>query len=153
MSDTPRKSMMQTAAEAIRRDLLAGPQAAFFAGVPIIRADKGDLETAIAEAIGRLGLCLVVEVTGGPAPIPCDPTEWNAVVTIAESPAISRAGGGSGKTADLALDAVLLAFAEGRGHFHPTEVRPLAGDDLAIEVRGKTLVLLAPEDEAGEGKC
>ena len=141
MSDTPRKSLLQTAAENIRRDLLEGCEADFFAGVDIIRADKGNLETSIAEAIARLGLCLVVEVAGGPAPLLCDPTEWDAVITIAESPTIARAAGGTGKTADLALDAVLATFVEGRGHFRPKEVRPLAGDDLVIEVRGKTTVL------------
>lgn len=140
MSDTPRKSMMQTAAENIRRDLLEGCEADFFTGVDIIRADKGDLDTAIAEAIARLGLCLIVEVAGGPAPLLCDPTEWDAVITIVETPALSRAEGGSGKTADLALDAVLATFIEG-GHFRPTEVRPLSGKDLVIEVRGKTTVV------------
>lgn len=140
MSDTPRKSMMQTAAENIRRDLLEGCETDFFTGVDIIRADKGDLDTAIDEAIARLGLCLIVEVAGGPAPLLCDPTEWDAVITIVETPALSRAEGGSGKTADLALDAVLATFIEG-GHFRPTEVRPLSGKDLVIEVRGKTTVV------------
>lgn len=140
MSDTPRKSMMQTAAENIRRDLLEGCENDFFTGVDIIRADKGDLDTAISEAIARLGLCLIVEVAGGPAPLLCDPTEWDAVITIVETPALSRAEGGSGKTADLALDAVLATFIEG-GHFRPTEVRPLSGKDLVIEVRGKTTVV------------
>lgn len=141
MSDTPRKSMMQTAAENIRRDLLEGCETDFFTGVDIIRADKGDVLAAVNEAIARLGLCLVVEVAGGPAPLLCDPTDWDAVITIVETPALSRAEGGSGKTADLALDAVLATFVEGRGHFRPTEVRPLAGDDLVIEVRGKTTVV------------
>lgn len=141
MSDTPRKSLMQRAAEAIRRDLLEGCEADFFAGLDIIRADKGDVLTAVNEAIARLGLCLVVEVAGGPAPLLCDPTEWDASIVIAESPVLNRAAGGSGKTADLALDAVLATFIEGRGHFRPKEVRPLAGDDLVIEVRGKTTVV------------
>lgn len=140
MSDTPRTSLMQRAAEAIRRDLLEGCEADFFAGLDIIRADKGNVLTTVNEAIARLGLCLVVEVRGGPAPLLGDPTEWDASIVIAESPVLNRAEGGSGKTADIALDAVLATFVEGRGHFRPTEVLPLAGDDLVIEVRGKTTV-------------
>ncbi len=132
--------MMQTAAENIRRDLLEGCETDFFTGVDIIRADKGDVLAAVNEAIARLGLCLIVEVAGGPAPLLGDPTEWDAVITIVETPALSRAEGGSGKTADLALDAVLATFIEG-GHFRPTEVRPLSGEDLVVEVRGKTTVL------------
>lgn len=150
MSDTPRKSLLQTAAEAIRRDLLEGCEADFFAGVDIIRADKGDLQTAINEAIARLGLCLIVEVASGPAPLLGDPTEWDAAIVIAESPTLSRAEGGSGKTADLALDAVFATFAAGRGHFRPTEWRSLAGDDLVLEVRGKTTVVFYKTNNEGE---
>lgn len=135
-----RHTLIQQAQANIRRQLLEGPRAGYFAGIDIVCTDKGDIEASVTEAIAKVGVCIVIDVQGGPAPILGDPTEWTASVTICETPAINRAGG-SGKTADAILDEVLLAFADG-GFFRPQKVTPLSGNDVLIEIAGTTSIIL-----------
>lgn len=111
-----RNSFIQEAEEAMAREIIEGPAHAFFAGIPVLRADEGDIAAAAERALAETGLCLVCEVSGGPVPVcPGDAVPWTASVSIAEVPAVNRAGS-TGKTADLALEALLGAYAtEGRG--------------------------------------
>lgn len=109
---TVRPSILQQAEEAMAREILEGPEHAFFAGIPVLRADEGDIEAAAKRALAETGLCLVCEVSGGPVPVcPGDAVPWDASVSIAEVPAVNRAAGDSAKTADLALEALLRAHA------------------------------------------
>ena len=123
-----RPSIVQEAESAIRREILEGPEQAFFAGIPVLLADEGDIEAAAKRALAETGLCLVCEVSGGPVPVcPGDAVPWNASVAITEIPALNRAGAG-GKTADMALEALLRTYAtEGRPEavFTAEEVEPL----------------------------
>ena len=123
-----RDSFIQEAEERMAREILEGPEHAFFAGIPVLRADEGDIEAAAKRALAETGLCLVCEVSGGPVPVcPGDIVPWNASVAVTEIPALNRAGT-SGKTADLALEALLRTYAtEGRPEavFAAQEVEPL----------------------------
>lgn len=146
-----RRSFMQTAQELIKKDLFQGVEAQFFRGMEIIAADPGDIVAKVNRALGGVGLCVVVEVAGGPAPIPCDPTEWDARISAVERPPVNRPG--NGKTADLVVDAVLRTFAEG-GHFRPTRVAPAHTDkETCWVVEGKTTIVLREAADAPQGEC
>ena len=152
---TVRPSILQQAEEAMAREILEGPEHAFFTGIPVLRADEGDIEAAAKRALAETGLCLVCEVSGGPIPVcPGDAVPWNASVSIAEVPAVNRAGT-SAKTADLALEALLRAHAT----LHPDcffsaqEVEPFRVPEKGVvgyAVRGAVHVVPLSDGAAGE---
>lgn len=151
-----RKSFIQTAQDNIRNDLFEGCEAQFFRGMQVIASDPADILAQATQALAETGLCIVVEVQGGPAPIPGDYTDWDARVTVAEHPSISRPG--DGKTADVVVDAVLRRFADG-GHFRPKRVVPdhrVEPDGTAVTaiyvIEGTTTILLATTPNPG-GTC
>lgn len=146
-----RQTLTQTAQANIKRQLLEGNQAQFFRGMgdAIIAADPGALLTMLAESIAGISLGIIIEVVGGPAPH-WDIEEANAEITIFENPIVNRAQGSNGKTADVVLDAVLLAFADG-GAFYPKSFDLLPGDErVGWVVRGTTPIVLAPTDNPGK---
>lgn len=146
-----RQSFIQTAQENIRKDLFEGCEAQFFRGMQVISTDPGDIRSKVDQALAKTGLCVVVEVMGGPAPIPCDPTDWNARISVVERVPVNRAGR-SGKTADLVVDAVHRCFANG-GHFVRGDTKPAHENGLTIYViEGKTLILLEKKADDG-GEC
>ena len=85
----------------------------FFSNVDVIGQDKGDVLTAVQEAIAKMGLCVVVEVTGGDVKYPdvgVGAIAAKVAFIISENVLINRADGGTGKTADDATDEILVAF-------------------------------------------
>lgn len=153
-----RASILQETEERMRREILEGPEHAFFAGIPVLRADEGDIAAAAERALAETGLCLVCEVSGGPVPVcPGDIVPWNASVAIGEVPAVNRAGT-SGKTADLALEALLRTYAtEGRGEavFSAHEIEPFRErvaekDVVGWLIRGEVHVVPLSDGADGE---
>jgi hypothetical protein len=151
-----RDSFIQEAEERMALEILEGPEHAFFAGVPVLRADEGDIEAAAKRALAEVGLCLVCEVSGGPVPVcPGDIVPWNASVAITEIPALNRAG--TGKTADMALEALLRTYAtEGRPEavFAAQEVEPFreridGKQFVGYAVRGEVHVVPLSGDAPG----
>lgn len=146
-----RQTLTQTAQANIKRQLLEGNQAQFFRGMgnAIIAADPGELAAMLAETIAGISLGIIIEVVGGPTPH-YDIEDANAEITIFENPVINRAQGSNGKTADVVLDAVLLAFADG-GAFWPKSFDMLPGDErVGWVVRGTTPIALVPTDNPGK---
>ena len=85
----------------------------FFSNVDVIGQDKGNVLAEVEQAISKLGLCVVVEVTGGDVKYPdvgAGAVDVKITFTITENVMINRADGGTGKTADDALDEILVAF-------------------------------------------
>ena len=158
-----RQSFMQIAQACIARELYEGNEAQFFKGLEVISADPGDIAEQANRALAEVGLCVVVEVPGGPAPIPEDPTEWDAQVTVAEVPSVHRSGNFNGKTADVVVDAILRRFpsdGSGGGHFRAVKVTPAHETDrdgktttVCYVVEGKTLVILRAAGETPQGEC
>ena len=151
-----RKSFIQTAQDNIRNDLFEGCEAQFFRGLMVVATDPADILAQTTQALAETGLCIVVEVPGGPAPIPGDYTDWDARVTVAERPSLTRPG--DGKTADVVVDAVLRRFACG-GHFRPVQVVPAhraEADGTTVTaiyvIEGKTTILLDSTPNPG-GAC
>jgi len=119
----------------------------------VVATDPGDIEASVARALAEVGICVVVEVLGGPAPVPEDPTEWDASVTVVERPAVNRADRFDGKTADVVVDAVLRTFANG-GYFRAVRVRPASEEGVAAyEIEGKTTIVLREAAEGQGGEC
>lgn len=146
-----RQSFMQTAQENIRKNLFEGCEAQFFKGMNVIAADPGDIVAKVSKALSGVGFCVVVEVPGGPAPIPEDPTEWDARVSVVERPPVNRQRE-NGKTADVVVDAILRSFANG-GHFRPTRVVPAHTEkETCFVVEGKTTIVLSSAANGG-GEC
>lgn len=145
-----RQTLTQRAQEAVKRQLLEGSQAQFFRGwgERIVTADPGELLTMLETTLAELTCGIIVECAGGPAPH-WGEEDWKMVLTIFENPVLNRPG--DGKTCDVVLDRVLLAFADG-GAFWPTDVRPLPVEErVGWEVEGTAKVVLeAGEAEAGE---
>lgn len=147
-----RKSFIQVAQENIQKDLFQGREAQFFRGMQIVAADPGDIAAKVNRALGGVGMCVVVEVLGGPAPIPEDPTEWNARVSAVERSPVNREGR-TGKSADLVVDAILRTFADG-GHFRPTRVADAHTEkETCYVVEGKTTIVLRAAAEGQGGEC
>jgi hypothetical protein len=148
-----RISFTQIAADKIAEEIRSGPEADFFAGIPVLAGDPGDVVARANQALAETSLCIVIAVTGGPAPIPGDPTSWNAELDVLERPAVNRAAGDSAKTADQAADALLRTFAWGEKHFLPSrdpeavamQVEEERGTvkQVVWRIRGTTTVLLA----------
>lgn len=137
-----RRSFLQDAQAEIVKQLQEGAEKQFFAGVKILSADNKDLAAEIDRAIAEIGLGVVVEILGGPMPAPEDPTEWNATISVVENPVINRAAGGSGKAADVVVDAIMRAFSAG-GWFAPQEIAAVPADSLLLwEIKGKCCVVL-----------
>lgn len=146
-----RQSFIQTAQENILRNLFEGCEAQFFRGISVIATDPGDIVAKVNKALSGVGLCVVVEVPGGPAPIPEDPTDWDAQVSVVERPPVNRQRK-NGKTADVVVDAILRCFANG-GHFRPTLVRPAHTEKATcFVVEGKTTIVLSSAANGG-GEC
>lgn len=147
-----RTSILQQAEREIARWLLEGPERDFFAGLGkhIVCADQGDVQTAIEEAIASLGICITVKVTGGPVGGPGNWMEWNAAIVVGEMVATHRVDNWDGKAADVVLDAVLRAFADGNP-FRPKNVNSDADKDgnPIIEITGTTWVE-TPGPDCGE---
>ena len=139
-----RLSFIQEAQENIKRQMLEQCcDKEFFRDLNILTADKGDLLTEIEKVIGSLGLVLVIEVTGGPMPIIEQATEWNASINIIETPTLARGENSDGKTADVVLDAVLRAFANG-GYFVGKTIKmtPTESGIVIYTVEGTTDIIL-----------
>lgn len=137
-----RKSFIQDAQTEIVKQLQEGSEKQFFASVDILSADNKDFAAEINRAVAQIGLAVIVEILGGPMPIPDDPTEWNALITVTENPTVNRSEGGSRKAADVVVDAIMRAFRDG-GWFAPTEITAVPADDLLIwEIKGKCIIVL-----------
>lgn len=140
-----RQSFIQEAQANICKDLHEKAAAQFFRGMEVIAADPGDIVAKAGHALAGTGLCVVVEVAGGPAPIPEDPTDWDARISVLERPAVNREGR-NGKTADLVVDEVLRTFppdGSGCGHFRAVRVVDAHSEKLTCYViEGKTSIVL-----------
>lgn len=94
----------------VEKWLLARP---FFSNVPVIGQDQGDVLTAVDEAIGKLGLVVVIETPVGTvryADVGAGAISVDLTLTITENVVLNRASGGTGKQADDALDEILIAL-------------------------------------------
>lgn len=116
MNMSARQSAVQQAQANIQNQLLTGIEKEFFRNLTIITSDQGDILTAINTTIGQVGLCITIEVDGGKVPVAGDSQAWRTLISIYEMPVVNRGENGTGKTADVVLDAVIRATANG-GYF------------------------------------
>lgn len=137
-----RESFFQQAQANIKQQLLEGCEKEFFRDVEILTADPATILSTIDEALGKLGLCVSIEVTGGVAPQVEVETEWDASVFVFETPVLNRGDKFDGKTMDIVVDAVLRACC-GMTYFVPKSVEILALEGYAAcEVKGTTNIIL-----------
>lgn len=79
----------------------------WFQGVTVLKSANGDLLARIEQAIAGLGLFLVVQISGGPAPLVGDVENWDFKILISENPILNRGQSTSGKTARLAVQNII----------------------------------------------
>jgi len=87
--------------------------------VEVIAAERGNLDAAIATALGKLSKCVVVEILNGPVGYSGAKAQVDATImfTVFEHPVTNRAGRDAVKTALRIVDEVLVAL-------HPSTTPP-----------------------------
>jgi hypothetical protein len=101
----------------------------FLQGIPVITADKGDVDSAIKTALGKLGLCIIVEPATSTLGYSGTAVQFapRLNIIIWENVIINRGAAGTRKRASAVALAVALALAP-----RATPTPPIVGESIEM---------------------
>lgn len=114
---------------------------AFFQNIQTLKDANGDIGAQIDEALGKLGIFLIVRVKNGPVPKSASTEEWDAVIVVTENPLLNRTPGSTGKTARMVVHQLVKLFQESAPIYLETATGGETGDGFVVwTLKAKVLV-------------